>query len=543
MLWLGAMLVSSLSGVGSAATPTARTSNTAVSSTAVSNTAVDPKILHVLNRLSFGPRLGDVQMVAQMGVDRYIQQQLAPDSIPLPQALTAQLSQLETLNLTPPELLAQYEPANVAKGQKPTPEEQKVRRQKARVVMQQALRSRLLQATASPRQLEEVMVDFWYNHFNVFAGKGLDRILVGAYEQQAIRPYAIGRFRDLLGATAHHPAMLFYLDNWQNTAPGSPGARGRFTGLNENYARELMELHTLGVDGGYSQQDVITLAKIFTGWTFRRNGQSSDRTTGFYFEPKRHDSSDKVFLGYKIKGSGAEEGEKALDILAKSPATARHISYKLAQYFVTDTPPKPLIDRLTQQYLSTNGDLRAVLKALFHSPEFWQTQYYSAKFKTPYQYVVSAVRATGIEVANVQPLTNTLQQLGMPIYGCLTPDGYKNTQDAWLNPDALTRRISFATALTSGRLPLQAIASTPSSLTPSMTANADVTSPLAAMPSIAPLPTLPNPTFRAIQPFDATQLAATLGYPFSAKTQQAIATNPSQLRAALMLGSPEFMHK
>ncbi|PSB25129.1 DUF1800 domain-containing protein [Stenomitos frigidus] len=503
---------------------------------------VDPKILHVLNRLSFGPRPGDVQMVAKMGVDRYIQQQLAPDSIPVPQSLTTQLSQLEALNLTPPALLSQYEPVKAANGQKLTPDERKVLREKARVVMQQAIQARLLRATASPRQLEEVMVDFWYNHFNVFAGKGLDRILVGAYEQQAIRPYAIGRFRALLGATAHHPAMLFYLDNWQNTAPGSPGARGRFTGLNENYARELMELHTLGVEGGYSQQDVITLAKIFTGWGFRRNGPPTDRTTGFYFDPKRHDASDKVFLGYRIKGGGVEEGEKALDILAKSPATARHISYKLAQYFVADTPPKLLVDRLTKQYLSTNGDLRAVLKALFQSPEFWQTQYYNVKFKTPYQYVVSAVRATGIEVTNVQPLTNTLQQLGMPLYGCVTPDGYKNTQDVWLNPDAMTRRISFATTLASGRLPLQAIAPMPLSVTPSLTANASSASPLAEMSSVAPVPALTR-TPKAVQPLDATQLAATLGHPFSAKTQQAIATNPSQLSAALMLGSPEFMHK
>ena len=512
-------------------------------SVAAAVTPIDPKILHVLNRLSFGPRPGDVQMVAQMGVDRYIQQQLAPDSIPISQPLTEKLAQLEALNLTPPELLAQYEPVKAANGQNLTPDERKHLRQQARMVMQQAIQARLLRATASPRQLEEVMVDFWYNHFNVFAGKGIDRLLVGAYEQQAIRPYAIGRFRDLLGATAHHPAMLFYLDNWQNTAPNSPGARGRFTGLNENYARELMELHTLGVEGGYSQQDVITLAKIFTGWGFRRNGQSTDRTTGFYFDPKRHDASDKVFLGYNIKGGGAEEGEKALDILAKSPATARHISYELAQYFVSDTPPKLLVDRLTKHYLSTNGDLRAVLKALFHSPEFWQTQYYSAKFKTPYQYLISAVRATGIEIANVQPLASTLQQLGMPLYGCLTPDGYKNTQAVWLNPEAITRRISFATTLASGRLPLRAIAPSALSLLPPTATTADSASSLAQIPPVAPAPTLTLQTPSRVQPLDETQLAATLGYPFSAKTQQTIATNPTQLRAALMLGSPEFMYK
>ena len=176
----------------------------------------------------------------------------------------------------------------------------------------------------------------------------------------------------------------------------------------------------------------------------------------------------RSFLGYKIKGGGVEEGEKALDILAKSPATARHISYELAQYFISDNPPKPLVDRLTKQYLATNGDIRAVLKTLFHSAEFWQTQYYSAKFKTPYQYVVSAVRATGIDVTNFQPLNNTLQQLGMPLYGCLTPDGYKNTQAVWLNPDALTRRLSFATTLASGRMPLQVAIAPQSMSSPSM---------------------------------------------------------------------------
>ncbi|XGV94924.1 MAG: DUF1800 domain-containing protein [Leptolyngbya sp. BL-A-14] len=513
-------------------------------------TPADPKVLHVLNRLSFGPRPDDVQNVEQMGVDRYIQQQLSPDSIPEPPALTDQLARLDTLNLAPPALLAQYQPAN-AKAQALTPEERKALRQKGRTVLQQAMQARLLRASESPRQLQEMMVDFWYNHFNVFAGKGLDRLLVGAYEQQAIRPYAIGRFRDLLGATARHPAMLFYLDNWQNTAPNSPGARGRFTGLNENYAREVMELHTLGVDGGYSQQDVITLAKILTGWSFRRAGQATNDPTGFYFDPKRHDSTDKIFLGYRIKGGGVEEGEKALDILAKSPATARHISYELAQYFVSDNPPKPLVDRLTKTYLTTNGDIRSVLNALFHSQEFWQTQYYSAKFKTPYQYVVSAIRATGLSVTNFRPIENTLQQLGMPIYGCPTPDGYKQTQSAWLNPDAMTRRLSFATALSSGRLPLQATITSPLTLPASasatsipVTSTAIGSSIAAEMPPVALSVPMPMPASSTqSRPLDATQLAATLGDRFSAKTQQAIATSSPQLRAALMLGSPEFMYK
>jgi uncharacterized protein (DUF1800 family) len=288
--------------------------------------------------------------------------------------------------------------------------------------------------------------------------------------------------------------MLFYLDNWQNTAPGSAGARGRFQGLNENYARELMELHTLGVGGGYTQADVTTLAKILTGWGIRRGKQVSSDESGFYFDAKRHDFSDKVFLGHAIKGSGEAEVEQALDLLAKSPVTAKHISYELAQYFVADQPPGPLVSQLTQRYLATDGDIRSVLETLFHSSEFWNPQIYGAKFKTPYQYAVSAFRATQ---ANVQDgkLAATLQQLGMPLYGCQTPDGYKNTQAAWLNPDNVTRRLSFATSLSK------------------------------------------------MNPLDAAQLSRTLGNAFSAQTTSVIATSPPQLQSALILGSPEFMHR
>ena len=357
------------------------------------------------------------------------------------------------------------------------------------------------------------MVDFWYNHFNVFAGKGLDRVLVGSYEDRPqFGPYALGRFRDLLGATAKHPAMLYYLDNWQNTAPNSPAARGRQSGLNENYARELMELHTLGVDGGYTQQDVISLAKVLTGWGLRRAGQGAGDKTGFYFDPKRHDSSDKVFLGQTIKGGGIEEGEQALDILAKHPATAKHISYQLAQYFVADRPPQALVDRLSQRYLATDGNIREVLNTLFHSPEFWDTQSFNAKFKTPYQYVVSAVRATGMEI-KPQAIATTLQQLGMPLYGCPTPDGYKNTEAAWLNPDAMTRRVSFATAIASGKMPGGGGAGGK------------------------------GVALSASTPADAVQLVKTLGDRFSEQTRQTIAANPPQLRAALILGSPEFMRR
>jgi uncharacterized protein (DUF1800 family) len=464
----------------------------------------DPKTLHLLNRLTFGPRPGEIEKIEAMGRDRYIQQQLNPEAIPEPPALTARLAELETLEMSPAQLAQQFrpQPSNSQAVQLPnsqmaqSPNRQKPNQPFARNTLQQAIAARFLRATQSDRQLQEQMVDFWFNHFNVFSGKGLTRVWVGAYEQQAIRPHALGRFRDLLAATARHPAMLFYLDNWQNTAPNSPGAKGRFQGLNENYARELMELHTLGVDGGYTQNDVIALAKILTGWGFRRGGQAS-KDNGFYFDAKRHDFSDKVFLGRKIKGSGIAEVEQALDLLAKHPATARHISYQLAQYFVADRPPKALVDRLTQRFQATDGNIREVLATLFRSPEFWDSRYYNAKFKTPYQYVVSALRTTGAEIGNGQSLQNTLQQLGMPLYGCPTPDGYKSTQDAWLNPDGMARRLNFATTLTEKMQP--------------------------------------NPT--------TTTLTTTLGDRFSAQTKQAIANVPPNLRSALILGSPEFMQK
>lgn len=479
-------------------------------------TPTDPKVLHVLNRLSLGARPGEVQQVEKLGVDRYIQQQLSPESLPEPGALTTKLAQLESLRLSQVELFQNFRllVGQAQKSQKTNPAVQELKqmgKQNARMIVLEAVQARLLRATESPRQLQEGMVDFWFNHFNVFSGKGLTRAWVGAYEQEAIRPHAMGRFRDLLGATARHPAMLFYLDNWQNSVavqpeigaatgavPVSPIARRRSQGLNENYARELMELHTLGVNGGYTQQDVISLAKIFTGWGFRRPGQQTPEGNVFYFDEKRHDFSDKVFLGRTIKGSGIQEVEQALDILAKHPATARHVSYKLAQYFVADQPPKALVDRMAQRFQATDGNIREVLSTLFRSPEFFDRKYYNAKFKTPYQYVVSVYRARGLEPSNPQFVQNTLQQLGMPLYGCPTPNGYKNTQEAWLNPDAMTRRLSFATTIA---------------------------------------------TRRGIGNREWGVVANTLGNRFSAQTRQAIAASPPQLRAALILGSPEFMKR
>ncbi len=475
---------------------------------------VNPKIVHLLNRLSMGIRPSEIDRVQQLGIDRYIQQQLNPESIDESIILRERLAKIDTINLSPSELFQQYNPRRQVDGENPTPEVKKIQQQQARKIGDRAIEARLWRSIYSERQLQEMMVDFWYNHFNVYIDKGLDRLWVGAYEQQAIRPYALGKFRDLLGATARHPAMLFYLDNWQNSV-SKQHQNGKIQGLNENYARELMELHTLGVDGGYKQADVIALAKILTGWGFKQPGQKLPDGYSFEFNRDRHDFSDKIFLDRQIVGSGMGEGEQALDLLARHPSTARRISFKLAQYFVTDNPPQSLIDRLSKRFISTDGDIKLVLDTLFHSPEFWNRKYYGTKFKTPYQYTISSVRSTGINIQNVKPLNSLLIQLGMPIYGCPTPDGYKNTQAAWLNPDSMTRRLNFATNLADGKLPIS------SSIT-----TAANSSPTNKMVTIDPI-----------------ELAATLGNNFSIQTQQAIAASNPEIRAALILGSPEFMKK
>ena len=299
------------------------------------------------------------------------------------------------------------------------------------------------------------MVDFWYNHFNIFAGKGLDHLWIGSFEAEAIRPYALGHFRDLLLATAHHPAMLFYLDNQLNTQPGSPGAKGVFTGINENYARELMELHTLGVNGGYTQDDVVALAHLLTGWGLARRDLRGGAVNGFAFDPARHDFSDKAFLGRRIPAGGEEQGIAAIDILVHSPATAHHMAYELAQRCSRRRRCSAAIDHLRSSAAALGATSPLMMKALLTSREFRDST--GQKYKTPYQYVLSAVRAAGVEVNNPRPLLGTMARLGMPLYFCQTPDGYKNTEEAWLNPDRTTPlRAGFATAGPGARrLPLK----------------------------------------------------------------------------------------
>jgi uncharacterized protein (DUF1800 family) len=312
-----------------------------------------------------------------------------------------------------------------------------------------------------------------------------------------------------------------------------------------------MELHTLGVDGGYTQKDVTELARMLTGWTYEARRLVRANET-FRFEPARHDRGAKTWLGHEIPPVGQREGEYALDVLANHPATAHHISWQLAQYFVSDDPPPALVERMSKTWLTTNGDIRAVLKTLFTSPEFMSTEAAGAKFKTPYQFVVSAVRASAEPVLNVGPLVNTMAQLGMPLYGCQTPDGYKNTQDAWLNPDALTRRIAFATALAAGRLPLSAAPAGWPAMQRAMQnlAGSDAMMPGAMQPSssamAAPMMAAPTPTpapAPAPAPLDAVRLEATLAGAISPRTLDIVGRNPDKLKAAMLLGSPDFMQR
>jgi uncharacterized protein (DUF1800 family) len=322
------------------------------------------------------------------------------------------------------------------------------------VVYRDLAEAKMLRAVYSNRQLEEQLDDFWYNHFNVFADKGADRYLVTEYERDAIRPHVLGKFRDLLEATAKSPAMLFYLDNWQSVGPNAPQPRGQGNkarrGLNENYGRELMELHTLGVDGGYTQKDVTEVARCFTGWTINQ----PQRGGKFVFNPRLHDNGGKVVLGVTIPAGGGEsDGEKVLDILTHSPATAHFISKKLATRFVADEPPATLVNRMADVFLKTDGDIRQVMAAMIDSKEFWSVGAYRSKVKSPLEMVASAVRAANASVVVAFPLVNQVAQLGEPLYRKLEPTGYSNSSAQWANSAGLMARMNFALQLASNKVP------------------------------------------------------------------------------------------
>ena len=456
------------------------------SGSAVPSKPDDKTILHVLNRIGYGARPGDVTRVRQTGLEAYIDQQLRPERISN-LAMESRLAGLPSLSMSAREIAEEYFiPANQARVQakraagaapddkappagremtavgKParTPEQMELAR-KERQVLAELTAQKILRAAFSERQLEAVMIDFWFNHFNVFAAKGATPQYVTEYERDAIRPHVFGKFRDLLGATAHSPAMLFYLDNWQSADPDAQNARRPLNamrpgqeaprpkrGLNENYGRELMELHTLGVDGGYTQDDVVNVARAFTGWTITTPRQGG----GFRFDPRIHDRGDKIVLGQKIKGGGEGDGEKVLDILARHPATATFISTKLACRFVADTPPAALVQRAAARFRQTDGDIREVVRLILTSPEFFSAEAYRAKVKNPFEFVVSAVRATGTDVRDAMPLAQAARQLGMPLYLAQPPTGYPDKAEAWVNTGALLNRMNFALQLVGGRL-------------------------------------------------------------------------------------------
>jgi uncharacterized protein (DUF1800 family) len=530
------------------------------------------RALHVLNRLSFGPRPGELERVKAMGVDRWIEEQLHPERIN-DSELDARLPSFPTLSMSTRELIENFPPPEViraiADGKQSLPsdptkravyvaqleryqerqekkqesnpnaadvdnnvekmnksgavEEDKITAQtkleallemppdvrlrallvmsaeqrhllspalkgknedltagmtpKQReivmaiaspqeVVADELIQSKLLRETYSQRQLQEVMTDFWLNHFNVFIGKGMDRYFLTAYERDVIRPHALGKFEDLLVATAQSPAMLFYLDNWLSVGPNSekatglvrsgslrprraaPRKPGKRVGLNENYGRELMELHTLGVNGGYTQKDVTEVARVFTGWTLKPPREGGE----FSFDERMHDPGEKIVLGHRIKFRGKKEGLEVLHILARHPSTAKLVASKLAVRFVSDSPPASLVNRMAQTFLKKDGDIREVLKTMFDSPEFWAEDEYRAKVKTPLEFVVSALRVTDANVTDASALARQLQRMGMPLYGMQPPTGYSMKAEAWVNSSALLERMNFALALSAGRV-------------------------------------------------------------------------------------------
>jgi uncharacterized protein (DUF1800 family) len=511
----------------------------------------DEQVIHVLNRLSFGPRPGDIEAVHTMGVKKWIDLQLHPERISESPELARRLAPLESLRLSQADTERTYPNPQmiraIATGRQAMPQDAVTRAAVERVIQRfkakkntgdgeranaavepaipldrlltrdqirtlragtveekraviasipakqmddvaialppglrlqllpavdPGLRRKLMLLTApqqlvafdlsegklyrailSNRQLEEQLVDFWYNHFNVFLDKGADRYLVPTYEREAIRPHVLGKFRDLLEATSKSPAMLFYLDNWESVGPNAPqrgNSKRPVRGLNENYARELMELHTLGVDGGYTQRDVTEVARCFTGWTIRLPRAGG----GFFYNDRVHDKGEKTVLGVKIPaGGGQDDAENVLDILARHPSTARFISKKLAERFVADDPPPALIDKMAKTFRDKNGDIREVMRTMLTSDEFFSQAAYRAKVKTPFEMIVSALRATGAHVDFAFPLEREIAKLGEPLYRKLEPTGYSDANSEWVNSAALLARMNFALSLAQNKVP------------------------------------------------------------------------------------------
>jgi uncharacterized protein (DUF1800 family) len=436
-------------------------------------------ILHALNRLGFGPRPGQVEQIEKTGLENWIQAQLHPENIGDPVA-DARLAQFPALGLSAAGLLAEYPPQDVAAkrlGMK-VDEYQKHLQDLAKQpggmnslpfkdqneIVNESMEAKIVRAVYSERQLAEQLDDFWFNHFNIFVYKDVDRWYLIPYERDAIRPHVLGKFHDLLEATAKSPAMMYYLDNSSSADPHAfdrlklhpvhprpeeklPPLGGK-RGLNENYGRELMELHTLGVDGGYKQEDVIEVARAFTGWTI----ESPRENPAFYFDARIHDPGPKRVLGKNIKGGGIKDGEQVLDVLVKDRHTALHISQQLAERFVSDDPPPALVARMAKTFEKSKGDIRTVMTTMIYSPEFWSRTAFRAKVKTPFELVASTARALGADVDQPMQLVQWVTRIGEPLYQCLTPNGYSDKAAAWVSTGALLNRVNFAVALTGNKV-------------------------------------------------------------------------------------------
>ena len=636
----------------------------------------DQKALHALNRLTFGPRPGDLEQVKQMGLDKWIAQQLQPATIPENPVLLDKLAPLDTLQMGTAAMLEKYPSPQMIKGMidgriplpqdpqtraavqtsiarykkrlavngpqangapppqisiggtmmTPSPAEpaNPIRKNEAnladqmnalplegeqrdaflngtlesRVALLESLpddklvevlealplqvrtrlasagsvslrrrveilntpqqvvnrdlsEGKLLRAIYSNRQTEEVLTDFWFNHFNIFLDKGADRFMVTAYERDVIRPHVLGKFKDLLLATAQSPAMLFYLDNWESAGdqgdaprPNAPNNQ-RKRGLNENYGRELMELHTLGVDGGYTQQDVTEVARCFTGWTIRQPNQGG----GFMFNPRLHDRGEKHVLGVVIpSGGGIDDGLKVIDILSKHPSTAHFISKSLAIRFVSDEPSDVLVDKMAATFTRTDGDLREVMRTMLGADEFWAATNFRAKLKSPLEMVVSAVRAVNGDVDTATQMVGLMNTLGEPLYRKQEPTGYTNRGGDWMNSASLLARMNFANALARGQIagvkvdPAQFAAGTGQIEHNILLADASPASQaaiqagldqLASQPAATPAPPLPIASGRGGRGLGAAARTPAPGGPVT----------PGSVVAGLTLGSPDFQRR
>ena len=558
----------------------------------------DEAILHALNRLAYGPRPGDVERIRKMGLAKWVDEQLSFSSGNDP-ALDAKLSNFKTLKMSPGELLAKYPPPKqAAKHSGMSVEEYRAQMQQKMRASREELRQEGMdraeiqfktmpgpqriqaeldlatidRAIYSERQLYEVMSNFWANHFNVNVNKGADRWLETDYIEKTIRPRAMGKFEDLLLATAKSPAMLFYLDNWLSADPvafqqmqaeiaarrrrfeglfmGGMIPRGREfpqpgttpaqanglpprkqdRGLNENYGREVMELHTVGVNGGYTQQDVIQMAECLTGWTIR----APRRDPEFFFNDRIHDHSPKVVMGKTFNYGGMKDGLEALHMLATSPATAKHISFQLAQHFVSDNPPAALVERMADTFESSGGDIRAVLRTMIYSPEFWTRDAFRAKVKTPFEVAVSAARAFDAQTDVSPQLAQWIARMGEPLYQCEPPSGYADTADVWVNAGALLNRLNFALALATNHMPGVQV-----DLPQLLGASAD------ANPETALARTLEDFLGGDVSPQTRATLEKQMSDPqiLQARLDDPVKHVNEGLIAGFVLGSPEFQRK